>query len=89
MLGDKNCQAYAKTVLPYCRRVIAVQPNQLKRALSVEALKDLAGAYCADTVTATSPEDAVALALQSAGEDPIFGFGSLYLAADLRRLFLK
>ncbi len=87
MMRDKSCADFAKTVLPLCKTILAVRATESPRALSPEEVAQLAKPYCGDIVICNTREEAVRLARQKAGENPVFGFGSLYLAAALRQLF--
>lgn len=87
MMRDKSCGDFIKTVLPLCKTVLCVRATDSPRALSPEEVAQLSKPYCQDIIICNTLEEAVTLARQKANENPIFGFGSLYLAAALRRLF--
>lgn len=89
MMKDKNCDGFLKTVLPHCRRVIAVKACDSPRALTADQMAELAVKYCNEVCDAESLEKAIAAALQSSKNDPVFIFGSLYLASAARKLLLE
>lgn len=84
MMADKNCDGFLKRVLPYCRTVITVTVDENPRTISAEDLATLASAYCKDVTAAQNYDEAISLARSRAGEDPLFVFGSLYLAGAVR-----
>ena len=85
MMADKNCEAVLKKVLKYCSGVITVTVNENPRTISAGDLADIAKKYCDDVVTARDYDNAITLASEkSKGENPIFVFGSLYLASAIR-----
>ncbi len=84
MMRDKDFEEVLKTTLPYIKKVIAVEVKELPRSLKPRELKSAAEKYC-ECVTARSYEEAIS----KAQGNPIFIFGSLYLAADMRKILLK
>lgn len=86
MLGDKDYWGVLEEVLPYANRAVTVTPNS-PRALSAVQLAELAGRYCS-TQSAQDMAEALTLALESPG-DGIVIFGSVFLAAEARALFLR
>lgn len=85
VMKDKNYEDVLKTTLKYANRVICVKPCDYGRSLSAEELLETAKKYC----PAASKENSLKAALKSAkqSEDPIFVFGSLYLASEFLKLF--
>lgn len=85
VMGDKNyCEVLAKT-LPYCNNAICVTPSG-PRSLPGDCLQHEAQKYCNNVFLANSLAVAVELAKQKCNGKPIFVFGSLYLAAQIRPL---
>ena len=85
-MKDKDFETVLETTLPYCKAAITVRVENMPRAESAENLAAAASKYC-EAVTAKDYEAALKLAKEKAGDNPIFVFGSLYLAADIRKLF--
>ncbi|MGN1319493.1 MAG: glutamate ligase domain-containing protein, partial [Acutalibacteraceae bacterium] len=83
VMKDKNYKAVLSKTLPFCKNVICVKPNVL-RALSTEELSSIAQKYC-DNVFTTDTLDAAITIAKEKGQ-PIFAFGSLYLASEIRSL---
>lgn len=84
MMADKNCAGFLKKVLPYCRSVVTVTVSENPRTISAEDLAGLSLEYCSDVTAAADYDEAIDLAKSKAGEDPLFVFGSLYLAGAVR-----
>ena len=80
MMKDKDCKEVLKRTLPYCKKAIAVEVENLPRAMKKEDLKIMADEYC-QTFTAETYEEAINAV---SGEEVIFVFGSLYLASSIR-----
>ena len=80
MMKDKDCKEVLKRTMPYCKKAIAVEVENLPRAMKKEELKDLAINYC-NTVTAENYDEAIKTA---SNDEVIFVFGSLYLASGIR-----
>lgn len=83
VMRDKNYNAVLEKTLPFCKRVICVAPN-VPRALPACELSAVAWQYCKNVLTAENLNDALNIARQNNG--PIFIFGSLYLASEIRPL---
>ena len=86
MMKDKDCKQVLKTTLPNCKEAVLVEVKGLSRSLSAEQLYTMASEFC-NCKIATDYENALSKARVIAGDSPIFVFGSLYLAADMRKLF--
>ena len=84
MMKDKNYKEVLSVTLEYCKNAVAVEVENLPRSLSAEELKDIAKEFCT-AFKAENYEEAIAKALEISDGDPIFVFGSLYLAADIRK----
>lgn len=82
MMKDKDFEEVLKTTLPYVKKAIVVEVKNMPRSLKANELKSVAEKYCKCDM-AESYEKAI----EMAGDDPIFIFGSLYLAADMRKFF--
>ncbi len=83
MMRDKDCDKFLKTTLKFCKTVIATEVIGMPRSLKAEQLKDLAKVYC-DCVVANDYDTAIRKAIDLSFGEPIFVFGSLYLAAAIR-----
>ncbi len=81
MMKDKDCDEVLETTLPYCKNAVAVEVENMPRALSKEELKELAQKYC-QCVTAENYDEAIE---KISKEDTVFVFGSLYLASAIRK----
>ena len=85
VMRDKNYAAVLRTTLPFCKSVICTVPD-IPRALNAAELADTAKKYCSNVFGADTLKDAVALAKEKSEGKPIFVFGSLYLASQIRPL---
>ena len=83
MMKDKDCEEFLKTTLGFCKNAIAVEVVGMPRSLKAEQLKEKAEKYC-NCFTATDYKTAIQKAIELSGGEPIFVFGSLYLAAAIR-----
>ena len=81
VMKDKNYREVLAKTLPFCEKAICVKPN-VPRALSAGELTVVASEYCQNVSTADNLSDALA----QVGDSPIFAFGSLYLASEIRPL---
>lgn len=89
MLRDKDYIASAQKIGPLCRTCITVTP-QNPRALSAEEMADALRPFCKSSTPAPDFDTAVELALsQMQNDDLLLCWGSLYIAGDLRRAFLR
>lgn len=86
VMRDKNYKEVLKTALPYCKAAVAVTVEGMARSLGKDELKSEADKYCR-TVKAENYSQAIEKANAIAQGDPIFIFGSLYLAAGIREKF--
>ncbi len=83
MMKDKDCDEFIKTTLRFCKTAIAVEVCSMPRSLKAEQLKEKAEKYC-NSITAANYETAIRKAVELSCGEPIFIFGSLYLAAAIR-----
>lgn len=83
MMKDKDSDEFLKTTLGFCKNAIAVEVSGMPRSLKAEQLKEKAEKYC-NCVTATDYETAIQKAIELSDGNPIFVYGSLYLAAAIR-----
>lgn len=87
-MRDKNYnQVLAKTLL-FCKNVVCIRPD-VPRSLSAEELAKGAQKYCDNVFVSSNINDALNVAKQKANGKPIFVFGSLYLASQIRPLLKK
>ena len=85
VMRDKNYEDVLSRTLPYCKNVICVKPDA-PRALPADELYKVAHKYCENVFTADNLNDALHIARQKHNQNPIFVFGSLYLASEIRPL---
>lgn len=85
VMRDKNYGEVLAKTLPFCKNIICVRPED-PRSLPAEELANEAQKYCNSIFTANTLDDAVTLAKEKAKGKPIFIFGSLYLASQIRPL---
>ncbi len=81
VMRDKNYKQVLSTTLPFCKKVICVEPN-VPRALPAEELARVAEQYSKNVVVLNDLKDALTII----DENPTFVFGSLYLASEIRPL---
>lgn len=85
MMKDKDADEFLKTTLPYCRNAVAVEVKDMPRSLKAEELCFKARQYC-PTERAEDYRDAIKKAIEKSGGEPVFVFGSLYLASQIREI---
>lgn len=83
MMKDKDYCDFLKTTLVYCKKAIAVEVLGMPRSLSAGALAQTAKEFC-PTEEAPDYKTALKMAEKESGGEPIFVFGSLYLASAIR-----
>lgn len=88
MMRDKNCEEFLKKTLKHCKSAVAVAVEGLPRSLSSEELKTIASQFCNCDV-ADNYDSAITKAKAIANGAPVFVFGSLYLASEIRKIFKK
>ena len=88
VMRDKNYSEVLSKTLPFCENIICVTP-EVPRALTADELAIEAKKHCNNVFVANSLGDAVALARRESNDKkPIFIFGSLYLASEIRQLLI-
>lgn len=85
VMRDKNYKRVLAETLPLCKNVICTEP-QVNRSLSVAELATEAQKYCQNVFKADTVENALKYARLNFGDNPLFVFGSLYLASEIRPL---
>ena len=85
VMRDKNYCEVLKTTLSFCKNAVCLKPS-VPRALEAEQLAAQAQKYCNNTVVAQTAEEALNFAKELSNGEPVFIFGSLYLASEMRRL---
>lgn len=85
MMKDKDYPEFLKTTLSCCENAVAVEVRGMPRSLSAEELCETANKYCKATM-ARSYTEAIEKARFLSGQKPIFVFGSLYLASEIRKI---
>lgn len=88
VMRDKNYEEVLSKTLPLCKNVVCVTPN-VPRALNAQELLLIAKKYCKNAFAADTLSDALTLATEKSDGKPIFIFGSLYLASQIRPLLKK
>lgn len=82
---DKSVDEIAELLFPRASKVFITAPKN-SRAISVEALADIAGGLAADLQVVPDPSEALRLAIGCANPgDVVIATGSLYLVGDIRR----
>lgn len=84
VMRDKDYKSVLKTTLPLCRAAVAVTVENMPRSLDGKTLALTAEEYCL-AKTAENYDEAIKTASEIAGKDPVFVFGSLYLAGGIRQ----
>lgn len=84
MMKDKNYKEVLSVTLSLCKNAVAVEVENIPRSLTAEELKITAEEFCF-TLKAANYDDAIIKARELSGGKPIFVFGSLYLAAQMRK----
>lgn len=88
VMRDKNYEEVLSKTLPLCKNVVCVTPK-VPRALNAQELLLIAKKYCKNAFAADTLSDALTLATEKSDGKPIFIFGSLYLASQIRPLLKK
>ncbi len=88
VMKDKNYNEVMQKTLPLVKNVICVTPN-VPRALSADELSAVVKQYCDNVFVEENFDEAIALAKQKCDGKPIFVYGSLYLASQMRPYFKK
>lgn len=83
MMRDKDCDEFLKTTLRFCKAAIVVEVSGMPRSLSAEELAEKAQRHLECQVASNYPS-AIEKAVSTSNGEPIFIFGSLYLAAAIR-----
>lgn len=88
VLKDKNYKEMFDLIVPYAKRIIAVQPG-IYRALSHHELKQfLEESYEVEVIEAEGIKEGIKKALELAGNnEAICAFGSLYMVGEIREYF--
>lgn len=82
MMADKDCEKYLSIILPLCKSVTTVTPNN-PRAISAEELAGMAKKYCENVFVASTPKQARKQAEKNSGENgAVVICGSFYLAGE-------
>ncbi len=88
VMADKNYEAVLAKTLPYIENVVCITPN-VSRALPADQLANTAKHYCKNVFVANDFDTAISTAKQKSNGKPIFIYGSLYLASQMRPYFKK
>lgn len=87
-MRDKDYKAALSATLPFCRAAVVVTVENMPRSLDGKTLARTAEEYC-PAQTAENYDEAIRKAALTAGEDPVFVFGSLYLAGGIRQKLIE
>ena len=87
VMKDKDYKDVLSLTLKYCKSVVCVTPNDSPRALNGAELMKSAREHCADVSVAYTLLEGFESAKEKAQGGPIFIFGSLYLASNIRKYF--
>ena len=83
MCKDKDYPEFLKTTLIHCKNAVAVNIKDMPRSLECEELSAKANEFCS-CFASSDYTDAIEKAVSLSGGNPIFVFGSLYLASAIR-----
>lgn len=83
MCADKDCDEFLRQTLKHCKNAVVVEIKNQPRSLSLEKIYSMASKYT-KSYKATDYDEAILLAKELSKGEPIFIFGSLYLAAGIR-----
>lgn len=83
MMRDKDYGEFLKNTLVYCKAAVAVEVSGMDRSLKAEELSKTANEFC-KCITAEDYKSAIEKASLISDGEPIFVFGSLYLASAIR-----
>lgn len=89
MMKDKNYECFLQKILPLCKNVIATVVKENKRSLKKDELTAVAKKYCNNVYGENDLNNAVVLAQKLSDGEPVFVFGSLYLASSIRNLLIN
>ncbi len=88
MMKDKDVDEFLQITLKHCKNAVCVEVPNMPRTLSATELKAKTQAFCSCQAAETL-SCALAKAKAVSKGEPIFIFGSLYLAGSIRPLLLK
>lgn len=87
MMKDKDYKDFLAATLHYCKAAVAVEVQEIPRSLKADELKSAVNTCLC--VTATDYKTAIEKAVALSKDEPIFVFGSLYLASAIRDELIK
>lgn len=87
MMQDKDIEGVLEILLPLFDRVICTEVSGNMRSVDVKDLASMARKYSSCVLEYERAQDAVNKAVQY--NDTVFIFGSLYLASEIRPIFIK
>ena len=88
VMKDKNYREILEKTLIHCKSAVAVTVEGMPRALSAVNLCRAGREWC-NCVTAKNYGSAIKKAVELSNEEPIFVYGSLYLASGIREKLIK
>ncbi len=86
VMQDKNYKSVLQQTLPFCENVVCTTVPENPRSLSAKDLAAAARKYCKNVFVTENLDEAITLSRQKSGGNPIFIFGSLYLASAIHPL---
>lgn len=86
MMKDKDIDFFLEKTVPLLKNVIAVTPDYNKRALNSAELCGKLRKFNVNITEAKNVKDALDTAFKISRGSPVFIFGSLYLAAEARKI---
>ncbi len=87
-MKDKDYKEVFKITLAHCKSAVAVTVENMPRALDAEELLRTVSGFC-NAVKADTYDEAIEKAIEISSGEPVFIFGSLYLAGGIREKLLK
>lgn len=87
MMKDKNYNEFLKNTLCYCKAAVVVEVKNIPRSLKAEELQKSASLFC-ECYKSDDYDEAIKTAKLVSNGEPIFIFGSLYLASQIRKHFI-
>lgn len=88
MMADKSCDEALSILIPHCKNTVTVKVKENPRAMSEAELLKITSKYCKNSFSADDYDEAIVKARKLSNGEPIFVFGSLYLASAIREKLL-
>lgn len=88
MMKDKDVNEVLRITLKHCKAAVAVDVPEMARSMDSVELQKTASKYC-PCQTAATLREAVSTAVELSSGEPVFVFGSLYLASAIRPILYE